>query len=399
MALTRPELEDLLVDYLYDELEPRRRLRFEEDVGRVPELQAEVDAHLGFRRSLANLDPGPAPPQRALDAIMREARKVAAEHAAAKPSLFERVASWLMQPAVATACVVVVVAGGGWLVSRGGLSDRPSASLNAPHEQGSGAHLEAEKKVAPGAEVARPAEAITPNEPKGDQPKAGELNGPAGDRDAPSPEPEPAAVAAPAAAAAATTETQEGRGQLDNDEAAAGSASGRSRGEDKPTDAYRAKPKRREASKNKKTVDYEKPESRTSGKAKELEAAKKHGVAGGTGGPPGPKVPAANDTDPNEAVDRATTHPNLGDGAALATPKDVATGRALLDTFDAQLRKGDLDAAKRTLAKLASQRGVSKVALDEAEQRLADQQAAARKAAKKSPRKLQKKQAAPAAFQ
>lgn len=107
-SIPRHELEELLVDYLYDELNPETRERFEASVAAHPDLEAEVRAHQRTRTMVSGV-PVARVPQGVLDDIMRAARKVAT--AEPKPTFWERLGRFLMQPAVATAAVFLVVAG------------------------------------------------------------------------------------------------------------------------------------------------------------------------------------------------------------------------------------------------------------------------------------------------
>ncbi|MGB0589851.1 MAG: hypothetical protein ACPGU1_09245, partial [Myxococcota bacterium] len=73
MTMTRQELDERLVDYLFDELSEEEASRFEAAVTSYPELHAEVTAHQQTRQIAAEL------PQRemsasVMSAVMREAR-------------------------------------------------------------------------------------------------------------------------------------------------------------------------------------------------------------------------------------------------------------------------------------------------------------------------------------
>jgi hypothetical protein len=67
---TRQKLEDHLLDYLYDELEPDERRAFERGLIAHPEVAAELAAHQRTRRAfVAELGPAPALPAGALDRV------------------------------------------------------------------------------------------------------------------------------------------------------------------------------------------------------------------------------------------------------------------------------------------------------------------------------------------
>ena len=80
--LTRGQLDDLLVDYLYDELSADDRRAFESAVAEHPEVAEEIEAHRHTRRVMSGR-PLADPPQHALDAVARAARQAAAP--AARP--------------------------------------------------------------------------------------------------------------------------------------------------------------------------------------------------------------------------------------------------------------------------------------------------------------------------
>ena len=111
MKLTRQDLDELLVDYLYDELEPARRAAFEQGLAEHPDLVAEVEAHRRTRAAAARIPVAVLPPG-LLDAALAEARRDAAK-AAPAPGFFERLFRLVSQPAFATAALAVLVVGVG----------------------------------------------------------------------------------------------------------------------------------------------------------------------------------------------------------------------------------------------------------------------------------------------
>lgn len=118
--MTRQELEERLLDYLYDELDERDRAAFEQALARHPEVEREVAAHRETRRAYAAL-PREAAPAGLLDGVLVEAEReaatrgkaapVAAKVEAGGPSFWEKARRLLFQPTFAMAMVVLVVAG------------------------------------------------------------------------------------------------------------------------------------------------------------------------------------------------------------------------------------------------------------------------------------------------
>lgn len=119
MSLSRQDIEDRLMDYLYEELSDDESALFEEELRRHPDLQAEVDSHRRTRSAFARL-PQLDMPHLVQANILREARRAAADVGAARQEpagLLARLAAWLMQPAVATAMIGVLVAAIGLYVA------------------------------------------------------------------------------------------------------------------------------------------------------------------------------------------------------------------------------------------------------------------------------------------
>ena len=109
MTMTRQELDEHLVDYLFDELSEEEATRFEAAVVDYPELQAEVSAHQQTRQRAAALPQREMSPS-VMAAVMNEARS-AVSTIEEKPGWFESLIATLMQPAMVTVMLVVVVAG------------------------------------------------------------------------------------------------------------------------------------------------------------------------------------------------------------------------------------------------------------------------------------------------
>ena len=120
MTMTYQELEGKLVDYVYDELEPKEREAFEEGLKDHPDLADEARAHARTRTMMASLEPMAAP-QSVLDEVMRQARSEVAVQDSV-PWL-ERILRFLMQPAVATAFVFLMVASASLMLADDPLSE------------------------------------------------------------------------------------------------------------------------------------------------------------------------------------------------------------------------------------------------------------------------------------
>lgn len=136
--MNRQEMEERLVDFLYDELEPAERERFEASLSEHPELQAEVASHLATRSMLASsgaLAEVQMPPG-LLDGVMREARAVASSpEEPTTEGWLARLLSLLMQPAMAAVLLVMLVAGTSiFLARRGGQSAEVMPSVAALEE-------------------------------------------------------------------------------------------------------------------------------------------------------------------------------------------------------------------------------------------------------------------------
>lgn len=123
--MTRKELEDRILDYLYDELEPSQRTAFERSLAAHPEIRREVEGHRATRKAFQAL-PRESVPVGLLDDVLAEADKEAARRRelAAVPArdlverdsraeigFWEKLRRVLFQPAFAMAMVVLVVAG------------------------------------------------------------------------------------------------------------------------------------------------------------------------------------------------------------------------------------------------------------------------------------------------
>lgn len=132
---TRQDLEDHLLEYLYDELEPADRTAFERALPTHPEVAREVQAHQATRLAFRGYARESAPAG-LLDDLIAEVEAggpVAARATAKAPGFWERVRAFLAQPAFAMAFVTLVVAGVGLVASRKGEVPGMPPSAEAQH--------------------------------------------------------------------------------------------------------------------------------------------------------------------------------------------------------------------------------------------------------------------------
>jgi hypothetical protein len=187
--MTRQEMDERLVDFLYDELEGDERARFEASLAAHPEVQAELAAHTATRSMLASsgaLDELRMPPG-LLDGVMREARVVAAPPEEPTASWLDKLLGLLLQPAMAVALVGVLMAGTGIYLARQGSGEpkmADSVALQAPANSPTGPEGAAPPELAeaPAKAVADPEtpaaaaevwEAAAAESPAADAPEAG----------------------------------------------------------------------------------------------------------------------------------------------------------------------------------------------------------------------------------
>jgi hypothetical protein len=108
MSLTREQLEAMLVDYVYDDLSPSDRTRFEAEVSQWPAIQAELKDHQRTRTMLSKVE-AIEPPIYIAQSLLREARKHVAHEE--KAGFFSRLAALFMQPSFAAVAVFCLMAG------------------------------------------------------------------------------------------------------------------------------------------------------------------------------------------------------------------------------------------------------------------------------------------------
>lgn len=132
---TRQDLEDHLLDYLYDELEPAQRAAFERAMPQHPEVVREVEAHRATRLAFRGYTRESMPPG-LLDELVASVEAGAPVRRPAvrpAPSWWERVRAFAAQPAFAMAFVTLVVAGVGLVASRKGEVPGMPPSTEAQH--------------------------------------------------------------------------------------------------------------------------------------------------------------------------------------------------------------------------------------------------------------------------
>ena len=119
------------MDYLYEEMSVDDRAAFERAVRSHPDLQEEI-AEMQATRSSLEMLPEIEVPHLVKANILREARMAVADP---KKSWFDRLASLLMRPGMATAFVAVLVAGVGiFVIDRGGVFERDEQTTVLPAE-------------------------------------------------------------------------------------------------------------------------------------------------------------------------------------------------------------------------------------------------------------------------
>lgn len=140
--MTPQELEDSLVEYLYDELSPSERERFEAGLPDCPEIAEEVAAHQRTLEVMEGLEDVPVP-EGLLDSIMEEAERRAEARVDSAPSFLEQLLAGLLQPATMTLGLFFIVATTGYFMV--------DQEANAPASDSSLA-VKTSPSAAPGAE-------------------------------------------------------------------------------------------------------------------------------------------------------------------------------------------------------------------------------------------------------
>jgi anti-sigma factor RsiW len=107
VTMTRQELDQRLVEYLFDELSDEEATHFEESVTDYPELEAEVAAHRMINAAAAELPEMTMSPS-VMDAVMAAATAAVAP-VQPQQSWLESLLTSLMQPAMVTAMLFVAV--------------------------------------------------------------------------------------------------------------------------------------------------------------------------------------------------------------------------------------------------------------------------------------------------
>jgi anti-sigma factor RsiW len=170
--MTHEELEALLVDYLYDELDEETRSRFDEALPGAPDLLAEVEAHRRTREAMSSLEDVPVP-QGLLDGVLAEAERRADLRTESEPGFMARILAGLMQPAALTLGLFFVMAGTGYyMVVEKGLQapDDASLAVGAPVDEPASKAVPSEAAAPPELDEAQPEE----SEPDEAQPEESE---------------------------------------------------------------------------------------------------------------------------------------------------------------------------------------------------------------------------------
>jgi hypothetical protein len=131
MLMTREQIEDRMMDYLYEELSEQERSAFEAAVSAYPDLQEAISEFRNTRSSFESL-PQIEVPNLVKANILREARLAVAE---AESTWFARLTAILTRPAMGTAFAAVLVASVGLLViERGGVFQHEEETRVSPAE-------------------------------------------------------------------------------------------------------------------------------------------------------------------------------------------------------------------------------------------------------------------------
>jgi len=106
--MSRQDHDSLVMDYVYDELRPVEREAFERRMQADPALREEVESFQSTRAMFSDMGEMPAAPPVLMQNLIREARLAVAVEP--QPSLFDRIAAMIMQPAFGAAALVLLVA-------------------------------------------------------------------------------------------------------------------------------------------------------------------------------------------------------------------------------------------------------------------------------------------------
>ena len=125
--MTYQELEAKLVDYIYDELAESEREAFEAGLKEHPDLAEEAKAHVHTRSLVGALEPV-TPPQAVLNEVMRQVNAEVAQKR--QSSWVDKLAAFMLQPAVATAFIFLMIASASLM-----LADDPLEASSSEGEQ------------------------------------------------------------------------------------------------------------------------------------------------------------------------------------------------------------------------------------------------------------------------
>lgn len=127
MNRTKQELEDRLLDYLYDEMPVGDRSAFVAEISEYPDLARQLERWQSVGAQSQKWKDSEFPPQ--LHAkLMAEAKRAAGSRAVHPPkaTLLDRLSVFLMRPAFATAAVAVILAGVGLFYADKTVMNEPS---------------------------------------------------------------------------------------------------------------------------------------------------------------------------------------------------------------------------------------------------------------------------------
>jgi hypothetical protein len=108
--MTRDDMNEMVVDYLYDELPAGDRVSFEEALPSFPDISAEVRSGAALRQALRTIEPAQVPAGLS-QKIMALAEQESTARAPESRSFISWLSGLIMQPAFATAMVFAVVGG------------------------------------------------------------------------------------------------------------------------------------------------------------------------------------------------------------------------------------------------------------------------------------------------
>ena len=378
--LTREQLNDRLVDYLYDEMTADDRQAFEYAVEKFPDLHDEVLAHQRTRKAMAQF-PLEEPPAAALHAIMRAARHEVAPPAP-QPSLLDKLLAMLTQPAFATAAIVAGIGLTAFFTMDGlrQADDRSRSTLNQPvvAVADSPERSANETKKAATEDLKEPADEVAL---AGESAPAVAIGGAKADDTsvAPSTPPPSPPAADPLVATAATAATAE------RAEAGVQSVLRKKRGARRVVQSKKSRKRKRATRKSvsdesagSAAITEAKSEATYKNLSKDMESAV---APRRSPSPPSKKIAEGGRSQRAAGMERTrasagatvTTHPGMGN---TRTTSPANAEKRLRDRFNTLVKAGKVAEAKRVLAELEKLPSVSKTRLQALRKALAKAQRA-----------------------